>query len=438
MPALKVSVPRKPTPSKVKIGRAPWPVRVSGRKPEWFHTREDALERAAELTATAWAGGVTTDAERNTLRAAIDLYVARVDERVDANKISFSHGEHSKTHALSWVTEKRKVVKAELAHLPADHWRLRERSYIDRVDTVARLVDGIEIGKLDCAGISAADVTKWLKIYDGRTTKTIREKLISLKQAFDIAVEKRWCVGNPASNIRLEETKYGASEAEVEAGTIERFSVEKIRALIEAAGDAEKVVGNTPWCDALALSFLAQTGLRFGELAALKWKFIDFDKKRVYVRSAVRKAEGGTATVGITKTVRSGEISKSRRSVFLTPHLIAELKEWKLRSPASGDEDRVFLTHSLEMHKDSNHLRRNVLHPACDKAGIDRLRVHDLRHFFASLCVDRYGDNWNRIADLLGHESTETTRKHYAEWIDNADRDDDDGEAFDDALWGAA
>ena len=437
MSVTSIVVTVKQVASKKKQGRASWACRVRGKSPEYFLTKEDAERRADELRMQNFTGGKPIlKSEAGTLRAVIELYAARQMERVEENKIGWIHGDHSSKDALSWIDEKRDVLYDDLIGLPADHWKIRRRAHVKERVTVARTFDGVNLGNLKCCDISAPEITEWLEIFDGLAIKTIKEKLTALKQAFDIAVNKSWCHQNPARLVRLEETKYGETEEEVEKGTIERLPVEKIRQVIEAAMENEVVVGNTAWCDSLALSFAVQTGLRFGELAALKWKFVDFDKKRVHVRSAMRKSQDGTrAVVGITKTVKSGTISKSRRAVFLTPNLIAALKEWKLRSPKSGDDDRVFLTRDLKMHETSAHLRRNILHIACDVVGMDRIRWHDLRHFFASLCVDRYGDNWNRIADLLGHESTATTRKHYAEWIDNADRDSDDGEAFDEALW---
>ena len=242
-------------------------------------------------------------------------------------------------------------------------------------------MDGIEIGKLNCSDITKRDVKKWLVFFEQLSVKTQRDKLTALIGVFEAAVEAGWAQFNPARGIKLEDGSYNTTEEEVETGPIEKLPIDMVRKIIETARTQEAVIGNTPWCDSLALSFLAQTGLRFGELAA-------------------------------------------------------ELKEWKLRSPKSGDDDRVFLSHRLKMHSSSHHLLLTVLRPACDAAGVRRIVLHQLRHFFASLCVDRYGDNWEKIADLLGHETTATTRRNYAHWIDNVERDNLEGEAFSEAMWG--
>ena len=439
MPVTHIKIKISESPAKRAIGRASYSVRLSGKNPEWFHTKDEALTRKVELERQHHNGGIILKAESGTLRAAVELYAESQKQRVAENKIGYQHGYHSRHSAYDWIETKRAVLKDDCLELPADHWKLKRRKHIKEHVIEPRLFEGVEVGAIKCSEISAADIKDWLVFFAGRSDKTKREKLTSLQQAFDIAVDQKWAHHNPARGVKLEATKYGETELEAEAGTIERLPVDKIRELIKAAIEVETTVGNTPWCDGLALSFAAQTGLRFSELAALKWKFIDLDKKRVYVRTAARKSQDGTRVeVGITKSVKSGQISKSRRSVFLTANLIAALKEWKLRSPLSGDDDRVFLTHRLRMHETSEHLRRNVLHPACDKVGLERIRFHDLRHFFASLCVAKYGAKWDKIADRLGHESSATTRKHYAEWIEDVEGDEEDAEDFNDTLWGAA
>ena len=121
--------------------------------------------------------------------------------------------------------------------------------------------------------------------------------------------------------------------------------------------------------------------------------------------------------------------------MFLTPQLVSVLKEWRLRSPASNDDDVVFITRSLAAQRTSDNWRKRVLHPACKAAGIDELRWHDLRHFFASICLELFGADFHRITALLGHKSISTTRELYGHWIDDQERDVHDAEKFGAKLW---
>ncbi len=431
------------TPSKARQKRPAWALRVNGQKPVFYSDKQQAENAQAQIIDAHMAGGAVTKSETGTLYAAVELFKQTQTRRYEDGNICFVHSEKIIADAESWFGRKEKVVKAEYAKLSPHARVCRRNGYYEKVDGkfvhrhVANVLDGIEIGKLNCSDITKRDVKKWLVFFEQLSVKTQRDKLTALIGVFEAAVEAGWAQFNPARGIKLEDGSYNTTEEEVETGPIEKLPIDMVRKIIETARTQEAVIGNTPWCDSLALSFLAQTGLRFGELAALKWKFVDFKKKRVFVRAAVRKDKNGIA-VGGPKNSGSNRrrTPKSRRSVFLTNELVAELKEWKLRSPKSGDDDRVFLSHRLKMHSSSHHLLLTVLRPACDAAGVRRIVLHQLRHFFASLCVDRYGDNWEKIADLLGHETTATTRRNYAHWIDNVERDNLEGEAFSEAMWG--
>jgi integrase len=197
-----------------------------------------------------------------------------------------------------------------------------------------------------------------------------------------------------------------------------------IRELITRAHELDR--GNDAWSDGLAVSFGFQTGLRFGEQAALRWSAIDFEKSRVRVFTAQRATDCGNE-IGQTKT------SKSRRVVGLSRQLLQELRAWKLRSPFSGDDDLVFPTRQGRNQSCSSNWRKRVLQPLCDAVDIERLRWHDARHFYASVLLASIGRDWGRIADLMGHTSSDFTRKQYGHWIDTDE--DDDADVVGDALW---
>ena len=78
---------------------------------------------------------------------------------------------------------------------------------------------------------------------------------------------------------------------------------------------------------------------------------------------------------------------------------------------------------------DHKALRERGLHRACERAGVDLIRWHDLRHLYASIQIDLKGGNWELLADRLGHQTTKTTRDHYVHWIEDQERDDADAEA---------
>ena len=352
-----------------------------------FETKADAEAFAAIVNASQATGGVVTSATAGTIDAAIALLHTKTDLRVDQGKITFKSGGNIKRNVSTWA---------------------------------ALDLNGSVFGGVKCSDVSTADIEDRLIPQINRSAKTVKEKLDALKQLFDLAHKQGWCSHvNPARQVKLEEVRYAKGSKKKK---LVRFSIDEIRCVIAAAVAVDK------WCDGLALSFAAQTGLRFGELAALSWSDISFDKGRVTVTKAVREVrKGGFEIQEVPKT------DAGFRTVFLTPQLVTELREWKLRSPVA---DLVFPTRAHTFHRTADNLRKRVLHVACQAAGIDELRWHDLRHFFASICLELFGADFHRITTLMGHKSISTTRDLYGHWIDDEERDEDDAAKFGAKLWG--
>jgi len=66
----------------------------------------------------------------------------------------------------------------------------------------------------------------------------------------------------------------------------------------------------------------------------------------------------------------------------------------------------------------------HALHKACDSAGVDRIRWHDLRHYYASVMLKVYPNEIWRVSNYLGHEQVSTTTDIYGHWIeDETDND---------------
>ena len=157
----------------------------------------------------------------------------------------------------------------------------------------------------------------------------------------------------------------------------------------------------------LLVRFAGFTGLRAGEIVALRTAAIDTMRGRVHVLASATEAYG-RIHVGPPKT-------KQRRSVPIPKSLVDELAQ---HLAGKGESDFVFTSAQGEMLRYSNFYRRHFK-PAVSRAGLpEATRFHDLRHSFAALLIAE-GAHPKAIMEWLGHSSIQVTLGTYGHLFPN-------------------
>jgi len=159
----------------------------------------------------------------------------------------------------------------------------------------------------------------------------------------------------------------------------------------------------------LALS----TGMRQGELLALKWDDLDFERGILRVRRTLTKV-GKSFTTGEPKT------KKSRRVIRLTTgatdalrrHLTAQLAEIERMGSLYQPGGFVFASTTGSI-LDPSHLRSRSLKPLLKAAKLRPVRFHDLRHTCATLLLSQ-NINPKIVSEMLGHASVAITLDIYS------------------------
>jgi integrase len=182
------------------------------------------------------------------------------------------------------------------------------------------------------------------------------------------------------------------------------LSTDETRRLLDAAAE-----------DRLeALYVLAvHTGMRQGELLALRWQDVDMENAVVSVRRTLTRS-GGKVTFGEPKT------SKSRRSIRLAPqatealraHLERQLRGMEILGDRYRDQGLVFTTDTGAPINPSN-LRQRSFAPLLKRVGLPHMRFHDLRHTCATLLLSR-GVHPKFVQELLGHATIAITLDTYS------------------------
>ncbi len=148
-------------------------------------------------------------------------------------------------------------------------------------------------------------------------------------------------------------------------------------------------------------------GLRPGELAGLRWCYVDLDAETPSIEVAERALEVGHRYAGQT----APKTERGRRRIGLHPLLVAALQRHRAEMRFLGlydDEGFVFCTSNGTPMTMSN-LRR-AFKQLCVRAGLgDDWTTYELRHSFVSLVADQL-DDLVKVADLAGHTDTRTTQ----------------------------
>ncbi|MEO8458274.1 MAG: site-specific integrase [Chloroflexota bacterium] len=182
------------------------------------------------------------------------------------------------------------------------------------------------------------------------------------------------------------------------------LSPSEARVLLEAAqGDRLEALY------VLALS----TGARQGEILGLRWRDIDLDNGAMNVSRTLHHMRGGF----IFTEPKSGH---SKRQVELTDTAIVALRrhrinqaEERLRAgPARDDQDLVFPTKTGNP-MDASNLLRERFYPLLERAGLPKIRFHDLRHTAATLLLGR-GMHAKIVSEMLGHSNIGITMDLYS------------------------
>lgn len=142
----------------------------------------------------------------------------------------------------------------------------------------------------------------------------------------------------------------------------------------------------------------AYTGLRRGELVALRWRDVELARRKIVVRRSISANEEATSTK-----------SRRAREVPIPDQAAAPLTRLSDRQEFTTPDDFVFVNR-FGRRIDGSALRRRV-ERARDVVGLRKLRFHDLRHTYGSLLVAG-GVDLASVKSAMGHSRITTTERY--------------------------
>jgi integrase len=315
--------------------------------PAWTDRGRPAAGYFTKRLAEAWLQETLVQARRGTLPGMVHTGATFADAAAEYLR----YVEHDRGRKLSTVRGYRSMISTHL--LPA-------------------------FGTMPIEDVTTEVIESWIAGYEG-SPRSRNKLLIQMHGILGRAKKVYGLHANAA--VEVEKFQQKAS------GDIQVFSPEEVWALVRAAASEQ---------DAALFLTAAFTGLRMGELLALRWRDVDFAGEAVRVRASF--------STGQLTTPKSGKV----RAVPLAPAVASALAPLSRREDWVGDDDLVFAGIAGD-YLDGSALRRRYK-AALVAAGLRPLRFHDLRHTFGTRMIAKA--DIRRVQEWMGHADIQTTMRY--------------------------
>ncbi len=241
--------------------------------------------------------------------------------------------------------------------------------------------------------IGTADVQAFVmeKAQAGLAWNTVKNLRNLVSRILRTAVEWNYLTSNPVRGVRLPAKQLPRPRRMI--------TVEQLRTLLLELPEPARTM-------ALLCAF---TGVRAGELLALRWRHVDFERGVLQVRESVHRGKFGPP-----------KTRSSVRELPLGNVVLAALLAHRKRAGQFSPDDLLFPSRK-ETALCRNNLLRRVVYPACERANIPKVSWHSLRHLHATL-LSEAGESLKVAQTQLGHADLQTTLGVYTHVLPESQR----------------
>ena len=229
------------------------------------------------------------------------------------------------------------------------------------------------------------------KIERGLSVKSVKDILIVLKMVMKFGVKNEWMTHYEW------DIKYPANNQPKE---LEVLSVANHKKILD-------YVQHNFTFMSLGIYISLSTGLRIGEICALKWSDINVADGTITVQRTIERiyvVEGGKKHTQLV--INTPKTVNSCREIPMSKELLAMVKPMK--KVVNGD----FYVLTNEDKPTEPRTYRNYYNRLMEKLDIPKLKYHGLRHSFATRCIEA-GCDYKTVSVLLGHSNISTTLNLY-------------------------
>jgi integrase len=235
------------------------------------------------------------------------------------------------------------------------------------------------------------------KYSGGLAASTVKHMKSAIAGVFTLAVDDEEIPANPARDLA---TLFQEERTREE---IDPLNKKDLAVLLETVKD------RFPVHYTMVLT-LARTGMRLGECRGLQWGDIDFSGRFLKVQRGFSRGKLETPKSGKSRRVdMSKQLAETLEQLKQARKIQTVKKGWK-QIPGW-----VFIGETGNP-VDEGHFRSRVFAKSLDLAKLRKIRIHDLRHSFASLLIQA-GESLAYVRDQLGHHSIKITVDTYGHLV---------------------
>lgn len=268
-----------------------------------------------------------------------------------------------------------------------------KQSTYDRLITSIKALKGFEIASMPIDAITAVDIQRYVNdlAKRGYGLSTIKKQMRIVTAPLKQAAALHLIPANPAVGIRLP----ARSNIRQTNQSAEAYSPDEQHALNEVLATMERK-------GYAAISLMLETGLRAGEVLALRWRDIQLSRRRLIVRATVVRLANKKQSY-VQDCAKS---ESSNRTIPLTPAAVSLLAGLQERQQSEwvfvGDDGQRLSYEAL----------RYQTQCLCREANVEYRGEHVFRHTFATNCYYR-GIDVKILSNLLGHADVNITYNIY-------------------------
>lgn len=276
-------------------------------------------------------------------------------------------------------------------------WLHRKEQYI-RESTYSTYYSHLEnhiypsLGSTECGLLTEADLQNAVTGWAGELSeKSVKDIVMILKACIKYANKCGYI------NLKDMDIRYPSKKNYKKIKTYSAYEQRRIIRAVEADLNYKS----------LGILITLYTGIRIGELCALKWCDIDFKNNTVYITKTLQrlyfKDDNGN---GYTKiTITAPKTLSSIREIPLSSVIMNIIRKLRLKSG-----DAYVLTGNCKFIEPRTY--RNYYNKFVEELGIRCLNFHSLRHTFATVCIES-GADYKTVSELLGHSTVNMTLNLY-------------------------